>query len=94
MLDQSFNFFCRQAVPESGETLRKSETESEVELPPATQTPDEKAEDYGKGVIFYLKDNVVVGVLLWNVFNKISVARKVIRDNKQVLMSPPVNFLL
>jgi len=44
-------------------------------------TVNEKAEDYGKGVIFYLKDNVVVGVLLWNVFNKISIARKVIRSN-------------
>lgn len=34
-------------------------------------------EDYGKGVIFYTRDNVVVGMVLWNVFNKIPVARKV-----------------
>lgn len=35
-------------------------------------------EEYGKGVIFYTRDNVVVGMVLWNVFNKIPVARKVI----------------
>ena len=34
-------------------------------------------EDYGKGVIFYRRNNTVVGILLWNVFNKIPVARRV-----------------
>ena len=40
-------------------------------------------EDYGKGVVFYLKEDVVVGVLMWNIFNKISIARKVLRENKK-----------
>ncbi len=73
--------FCRTAVPDSGETLRKSETESTTtpNVSGSSSNVDEKAEDYGKGVIFYLKNDVVVGVLLWNVFNKISIARKVIR---------------
>lgn len=34
-------------------------------------------EDYNKGVVFYLKENKVVGVVLWNVFNRIPIARKV-----------------
>ena len=47
-------------------------------------SPSLKAgEDYGKGVVFYLRDDVVVGVLLWNVFNKINIARKVLRENKK-----------
>jgi len=37
------------------------------------------ANNYGKGIIFYLKDKVVVGIVLWNVFNKMGVARKVKR---------------
>lgn len=41
------------------------------------------ADDYGKGVIFYLRDEKVVGVLLWNVFNRINIARKVIAENKK-----------
>ena len=26
---------------------------------------------YGKGVVFYMRDDAVVGVVLWNVFDKI-----------------------
>jgi len=45
-------------------------------------TGDEKiqavpAEEYDKGVIFYLRDEMVVGMVLWNVFNRLSVARQV-----------------
>ncbi|XP_046665597.1 apoptosis-inducing factor 1, mitochondrial [Homalodisca vitripennis] len=34
-------------------------------------------EDYVKGVIFYLKNDVIVGIVLWNIFNRIGVARQV-----------------
>lgn len=40
-------------------------------------------EDFGKGVIFYLRDDIVVGVVLWNVFNRMSVARQVLQDEKK-----------
>jgi len=33
--------------------------------------------DFGKGVIFYLRDDVVVGIVLWNIFNRMSIARRV-----------------
>lgn len=36
-----------------------------------------QGEDYGKGVIFYLRDKVVVGIVLWNIFNRMPIARKV-----------------
>jgi apoptosis-inducing factor 1 len=53
---------------------------------PTTETassPLEKqtTDNYGKGVIFYLKDDKVVGILLWNLFNRINVARKIIAQN-------------
>lgn len=35
-------------------------------------------DDYEKGVIFYLRDNVVVGIVLWNIFNRMSIARQVL----------------
>ena len=38
---------------------------------------DTKTDKFGKGVIFYMKGKRVVGVLCWNVFNKIGIARKV-----------------
>lgn len=41
------------------------------------------SDDYGKGVVFYLRDEKVVGILLWNVFNRINIARKVIAEDKK-----------
>ena len=35
------------------------------------------------GVIFYLKEKKVVGVLLWNLFDRLSVARRVISEGKR-----------
>ena len=36
------------------------------------------SEDYGKGIVFYLNDKAsVVGILLWNTFNKMPIARQV-----------------
>ncbi|KAH8377044.1 hypothetical protein KR093_002943 [Drosophila rubida] len=38
--------------------------------------------NYGKGVIFYLKNDKIVGILLWNLFNRIGLARTIINQNK------------
>lgn len=59
----------------------ESETEetaasTEPSSPPAPAQEKQK-DDYGKGVIFYLRDKVVVGIILWNVFNRMPIARKV-----------------
>lgn len=35
-------------------------------------------EDYNKGIIFYMKNETVVGIVLWNVFNRMHIARQVI----------------
>ena len=43
----------------------------------APPPPMQQKDDYGKGVIFYLRDKVVVGIVLWNVFNRMPIARKV-----------------
>ena len=47
-----------------------------------SQAIDQGADKYGKGVIFYLRDDVIVGIVLWNVFAKMSTARKIIREQK------------
>lgn len=43
----------------------------------------EYAPDFGKGVVFYLRDKRVVGVVAWNLPEKIPIARKIIREAKQ-----------
>lgn len=39
-------------------------------------------ENYGKGVVFYMQGDKIVGILLWNVFNRISIARKVLMSDE------------
>jgi programmed cell death 8 (apoptosis-inducing factor) len=36
-----------------------------------------EGEEYGKGVIFYMKDDTVVGLILWNLFGRMPIARQV-----------------
>lgn len=61
----------------------ESETEDTATSPVSSPAPavaeQQQKDDYGKGVIFYLRDKVVVGIILWNVFNRMPIARKVRR---------------
>jgi len=40
-------------------------------------------DNYNKGVVFYMKDDKVVGIVLWNVFNRINVARSIIAEGRK-----------
>lgn len=65
----------------------RSNTEDQSCSVDTTQSPvgetETRNEDFGKGVIFYLRDNTVVGIILWNVFNRMSVARQVLKDQRK-----------
>ncbi|XP_062392499.1 apoptosis-inducing factor 1, mitochondrial isoform X3 [Sardina pilchardus] len=78
----------KAAAEKSGTGIRsESETEAvAVSVKPGTAappSPTHQKDDYGKGVIFYLRDKVVVGVVLWNVFNRMPIARKIIKDGEE-----------
>nr|XP_020454710.1 apoptosis-inducing factor 1, mitochondrial [Monopterus albus] len=78
----------KAATEQSGTGIRsESETEdtaiSPVASPTSAPTEEQHKDDYGKGVIFYLRDKVVVGIILWNVFNRMPVARKIIKDGEE-----------
>ncbi|XP_070699701.1 apoptosis-inducing factor 1, mitochondrial isoform X2 [Pempheris klunzingeri] len=78
----------RAATEKSGTGIRsESETEDTASSPVASETPaptmGQHKDDYGKGVIFYLRDKVVVGIILWNVFNRMPIARKIIKDGEE-----------
>ncbi|KFM61498.1 Apoptosis-inducing factor 1, mitochondrial, partial [Stegodyphus mimosarum] len=76
----------KSVVDSTGESIR-SETEQQLvdknkslenEVPRAPESND----NYGKGVIFYLRENTIVGIILWNVFSKMPIARKIISESK------------
>lgn len=76
----------KSVVEETGENIR-SETEAKAKADSTSlenQVPraPEYGDNYGKGVIFYLRDNIIVGIVLWNVFTKMSIARKIINESK------------
>lgn len=77
----------KAATEESGTGIRsESETEDTASSTVASTTPTpavEHKDEYGKGVIFYLRDKVVVGIILWNVFNRMPIARKIIKDGEE-----------
>uniref|UniRef100_A0A182JDD3 FAD/NAD(P)-binding domain-containing protein n=1 Tax=Anopheles atroparvus TaxID=41427 RepID=A0A182JDD3_ANOAO len=43
----------------------------------------EEEDSFDKGVLFYLRDKKVVGLLLWNVFNGMSTARKILAQHTE-----------
>ena len=51
--------------------------EASSEAKPSPVVPTESGENFGKGVIFYMRNDTVVGIVMWNVFNKMPIARKV-----------------
>ncbi|XP_069939367.1 apoptosis-inducing factor 1, mitochondrial isoform X1 [Cherax quadricarinatus] len=75
----------KAVVEATGESLR-SETEQVADTSSLMHSSDPhaplKGEDYGKGIIFYLRENIVVGIVLWNVYNRMPIARKIIKDGK------------
>ncbi|XP_046694985.1 apoptosis-inducing factor 1, mitochondrial isoform X2 [Silurus meridionalis] len=77
----------KAATEQSGTGIRsESETEAvagTLSTSPAAPVPPTPQENYGKGVIFYLRDKVVVGIVLWNVFNRMPIARKIIKDGEE-----------
>ncbi|KAM4663211.1 apoptosis-inducing factor 1, mitochondrial isoform 2-T2 [Discoglossus pictus] len=81
----------KRAAEESGTGIRSESNVQDVaqldaKPPSSTPTPlapAQQGERYGKGVVFYLRDNVVVGIVLWNVFNRMPIARKIIKDGEE-----------
>jgi apoptosis-inducing factor 1 len=61
------------------ETSPPTIAEAIKDCPPGS---DNNAENFGKGVIFYMKGEQIVGILLWNVFNRISIARKILMSDE------------
>uniref|UniRef100_UPI00359009C3 apoptosis-inducing factor 1, mitochondrial n=1 Tax=Myxine glutinosa TaxID=7769 RepID=UPI00359009C3 len=83
----------KEASEASGTNIR-SESETELvaaSLPAVVKTDSQESklhspqegEEYGKGVVFYMREKVVVGLVLWNVFNRMPIARKILKDGEE-----------
>lgn len=68
---------CQKYAQQDPEVQRQEMEKRKLESQP------KQGEDFGKGIIFYLQNDIVVGVVLWNVFNRMSVARQVLKDRRK-----------
>lgn len=69
-----FIFKEEESSQQAGETKEILETK-DIEKPSESEGNDE---DFGKGVVFYMKEKRVVGIVLWNIFERMNIARKVL----------------
>lgn len=70
------------------ENVKTTSSENPTNIDKASTTADipksaSDMESYYKGVVFYMKDEKVVGIVLWNVFNRINVARSIIAEGRK-----------
>ncbi|KAK7500616.1 hypothetical protein BaRGS_00008191, partial [Batillaria attramentaria] len=70
----------KAVVEATGEGLRSETERVAVPSKPSTVSHQpgvpEDSDDYGKGIVFYRRNNAIVGMVLWNTFNKMPIARK------------------
>lgn len=70
-----------KAVAKTSVQAAASAASPSVQAAAPTAANDEP-EDFSKGVVFYLRDDKIVGIVLWNVFNRINTARAVLSQDK------------
>lgn len=83
--------FAKSPAPEEEKKGESSESEKAANTSETTaidndnnkKTIDNKSnpDEFDKGVVLYLRGDRIVGILLWNVFNRINIARKVIAED-------------
>ncbi|CAL1281024.1 unnamed protein product [Larinioides sclopetarius] len=59
----------------------KEKPKSETKADSAPRAPN-ISDNYGRGVIFYLRDDTIVGIALWNLLGKMQIARQIINESK------------
>jgi len=52
------------------------------ELNPSLETIEDWEEEFRKGVVYYLREGIVMGVLLWNTWGMVDAARELIASKK------------
>lgn len=81
---QTVGVFARPTEQENDEAAETASVATPVSAKrdDVPRSPDD-GDDFEKGVIFYLRDDgIVVGIVLWNIFNRMAVARKIINEHK------------
>lgn len=63
--------------------LSGNKPEAKAEFDQSDVEKSGNSDNYEKGVVFYLKDGIIVGVLLWNLFSRLTLARRLLNEQKK-----------
>lgn len=72
-----------EAKPDSNEKGLVKRSDGDKQKDNELKCNSDDSSNYGKGVIFYLKNDKIVGILLWNLFNRIGLARTIINQHAE-----------
>ncbi|CAK1542422.1 unnamed protein product [Leptosia nina] len=76
---ETVGVFCEDAVRDvKTEAAAAGASGAPSVAPASSETAHDNGKRYDRGVVFYLREKRVVGVLLWNLFNRMHVARQVL----------------
>lgn len=64
--------------------IEKEIVKSVPEIKTETLESSEISPSYGKGVVFYLKNRKIVGILLFNLFNRVNLAKEILKEGRGV----------
>ena len=64
--------------------IEKEISKNIPEIDTETSNSAEISPSYGKGVVFYLKDRKIVGILLFNLFNRVNLAKEILKEGRGV----------
>lgn len=93
IIDSSLPTVAVFAVPEE-EPQHDSEVDQttnqdvnqNINNPPKSNSAITKASEndrYDRGVVFYLKNDIIVGILLWNLFSRLNIARRILNEQRK-----------
>lgn len=77
------NSISDESVKETTISTEGEESRLDPEIPSSLQS-EQISPNYGKGVVFYVKDRRIVGILLFNLFNRVNLAKAVLQEGRGV----------
>lgn len=72
----------KDALPLTNDTDQNTSTNNKNDELESKNSEFSTENGYNKGVVFYLKNDVVVGIVLWNLFNRMSIARQILKSDR------------
>lgn len=72
-----------KVVKDEVEEQKAADEQGEDQTAAEASKEEQEKEEYDKGVIFYLKEGVVVGIVMWNIYNRMNIARQVLEDENK-----------